>query len=229
MDNPRRLHFRVQPEFPTKRLPVGVSVVIADDHAATRVGHRAVIDNHPDLAFGGMASDGAAALALIRARSPDVALVDLRMPALDGLEITQTLVAESHPTRVLLVSAYPEPEIIRAALQRGVGGFASKRTSGDELARLILAVARGHSAVSADLQPELAALISTRDGAGALTPRQIQILQLMADGQKAEAIGQALDIAPTTVRSTQRVIYAKLGVADRAQAVAVAMRRGLIT
>lgn len=206
-----------------------VSVLIADDHAATRVGHRSVVDEDLTLDFAGMAEDGSSALDLINARRPDVALLDLRMPGRDGLEVAEELARSHQHTRTLLVSAYTVPEIIKAALERGAGGFAPKRTLGDELARLIHAVARGQFAISADLQSQLTSLLSASSGAAALTNRQVEVLQAMAGGHKAESIAARLGIATSTLRSTQNVIYRKLGVADRAEAVAVAMRRGLIT
>lgn len=196
-----------------------LSAYVADDHPLYRGAVAGAIQGCPDLQLAGTAEDGHQALSDIRRLRPDVALLDVEMPGMGGREVLRRLMSDRSPTRVLLLSGLGTPEVASQALAAGAGGFLDKQATAEELCAAVAAVARGEIVVSPRL--DLAAAVS-------LSPREREVLSLVADGFSAPEIAERLVLSPHTVKTHVRNLCDKLGVADRAAAVASAMRRGLL-
>lgn len=206
-------------------------MVVADDHPVYRDGITRAIRERPDLELVGEAGGGREALELIAAQTPDVALLDFRMPDLDGQAVLSALVRDRSPVRVVFLSANTEPAIVFAALAAGATGYLSKDANRSAICDAIAAAARGETVLSPDLQTGLAGQIRLHAGQGdriVLSPREREVLALTAQGRSAREIATQLFLAPTTVKTHLQNLYEKLGVSDRAAAVAEAMRRGLL-
>ncbi len=208
-----------------------VTVLVADDHPLFREGIARAVRERPEFELVAEVRDGRAALECIRERSPAVAVVDLRLPELDGVAIANAVVRDGLPTRVLVLSAFTEARLVYEAMAAGAAGYFSKDADRDEVLDAIAAVARGESRVEPGLQSGLFEELHGRALDGdrpLLTPRELEIVRLMGAGLSAPAIGKRLYLAAATVKSHQARVYEKLGVSDRAAAVAEAMRRGLL-
>ena len=176
------------------------------------------------------ADDGTSALAAIRAHRPDVALLDYRMPGMDGAEVATAVLLDALPTRVLLISAHDESAIVYRALQDGATGFLPKESTRSELVSAVLDCAKGRDVVAPSLAAGLAGEIRRRgepDGP-ALSPREREVLALIAAGRSIPAMAKELFLAPSTVKTHVQRLYEKLGVSDRGAAVAEAMRRKIL-
>jgi two-component system, NarL family, nitrate/nitrite response regulator NarL len=224
----------VQPLAATRRPDVGqrrITVVGADDHPLFREALERAVRQRPELEFVGAAGDGRAALAAIREFAPDVAVLDLRMPELDGLQILNAATRDRLPTRVLVLSASGDSELVYRALQGGAAGYFLKEADRDAILDAISAVGRGRTAIDPELQAGVFDQVRLR-GAGEerpiLTAREREVLALMAGGISGPQIAERLIVALPTVKTHQARIYEKLGVSERAAAVAQAMRRGLL-
>ena len=208
-----------------------VTVLVADDHPLFREGVARAVRERPDLELVGEVGDGRAALAGIRELSPAVAVVDLRLPEVDGVGIANAVARDGLATRVLVLSAFTDPRLVYEAMSAGAAGFFSKDADREAVLDAVAAVARGESRVEPRLQSALFAEMRERardDERPLLTPREREVLGLMAEGLSAPAIGRRLYLATATVKSHQARLYEKLGVSDRAAAVAAAMRAGLL-
>ena len=208
-----------------------MTVLIADDHPLFREGVARAVRDRPDLELVGEVGDGRAALAGIRELAPAVAVVDLRLPGVDGVGIANAVARDALATRVLVLSAFTDPRLVYEAMSAGAAGFFSKDADREAVLDAVAAVARGESRVEPRLQSALFAEMHERardDERPLLTPREREVLGLMAEGLSAPAIGRRLYLATATVKSHQARIYEKLGVSDRAAAVAAAMRAGLL-
>ena len=196
-----------------------------------REGVARAVRDRPDLELVGEVGDGRAALAGIRELSPAVAVVDLRLPEIDGVGIANAVARDGLATRVLVLSAFTDPRLVYEAMSAGAAGFFSKDADREAVLDAVAAVARGESRVEPRLQSALFAEMRERardDERPLLTPREREVLGLMAEGLSAPAIGRRLYLATATVKSHQARLYEKLGVSDRAAAVAAAMRAGLL-
>jgi two-component system nitrate/nitrite response regulator NarL len=209
---------------------MSATVLLCDDHPVFREGLARVVRNGPGLELVGTAESGREALARIRALAPDVALVDLRLPDLDGIEVARAVARDGHATRVLILSAYEDEELVYGALAAGAAGYVTKASAPLAIVDAVVRVAAGETIVSPGLAGGLAAQIRLRAGEGrpALSPREREVLALLCDGLSAPRIAQRLVLGTTTVKTHLANLYEKLGVNDRAAAVAEAMRRGLI-
>jgi two-component system, NarL family, nitrate/nitrite response regulator NarL len=208
-----------------------VTVLVADDHPLFRDGIARAVEQRPDLRLVAAVADGAEALARIRALAPDVAVLDVRMPGLDGVEILSALRAERRATRVVLLSAFSDREIVVAAVAAGVDGYLSKDADRTEICDAVAAVARGETRLDPELQAGLMDEIRRRRTEGPparLTDREDEVLRLVAEGLSAPAIAERLELSTATVKTHLSNLYDKLGVSDRAAAVAEAMRRDLL-
>lgn len=208
-----------------------VRVLVADDHPLFREGIVRAVKERPDLELVGEAADGRQALELIREQTPDVAVLDIRMPALEGTQVLRALRRDECATEVVFLSAFLEPELAYRTVAEGAKGYLSKEASRQEICDAIVTVARGGTAFAAEVQAGLAQAIQRREGADGvpeLTPREAQVLGMIAEGLSAPEIGRRVHLSPTTVKSHLHTLYEKLGVSDRAAAVAEAMRRGLL-
>ena len=207
-----------------------VTVVVADDHPLYREGVVRALLASGQIEIVAEAEDGRSALAAILQHLPDVALLDYKLPELDGVAVTHAIVREQLATRVLLVSAFTDSGIVYKALETGAAGFISKEARREQIADAVLACARGENVVPPDVAAGLVSEIRLRKqhDAPALTPREQEILHLIAAGKSLPQIAKELYLGLTTVKTHVQHLYEKLGVSDRAAAVASAMRRGLI-
>lgn len=207
-----------------------VRVFVGDDHPLFREGVVRALTASGQITVVAEAENGTGALELIREHRPDVALVDYRMPELDGTQVAAAVRRDELPTRVLLLSAHDDAAIVYRALEEGAAGFLSKESTRTELVGAVLDCARGRDVVAASLTAGLAGEIRKRaQPAGpSLSTREREVLRMIAAGQTVPAIARALFLAPSTVKTHVQRLYEKLGVGDRAAAVAEAMRRGLL-
>ena len=207
-----------------------VRVVVADDHPLYREGVVRALSASGQVEIVAEAEDGRSALAEIQQHRPDVALLDYKLPELDGVAVTNAVVREQLPTRVLLVSAFADSGIVYTALETGAAGFVSKEARREQIVDAVLACSRGENVVPPDVAAGLVSEIRLRkqDDTPALTPREQEILHLIASGKSLPEIAKELLLGLTTVKTHVQHLYEKLGVSDRAAAVASAMRRGLI-
>jgi two-component system, NarL family, nitrate/nitrite response regulator NarL len=207
-----------------------VTVVIADDHPLYREGVVRALSASGQVEIVGEAADGRDALAKIQEHRPDVALLDYKLPELDGVAVTNAVVRDQLPTRVLLVSAFTDSGVVYQALETGAAGFVSKEARREQIVDAVLACARGENVVPPDVAAGLVSEIRLRrqDDRPALTQREHEILRLIAAGKSLPEIAKELYLGLTTVKTHVQHLYEKLGVSDRAAAVASAMRRGLI-
>ena len=208
-----------------------VAVLVADDHPLFRDGIERAVRERPELELVGAAADGREALELIRTRAPRVAVLDLRLPELDGLQVLNAVARDALPTRVLILSASSDPELVYRAVQGGAAGYFRKESDRQAILDAIAAVARGDTVIEPALQAGVFDQIRVRAAADErpiLTEREREVLALMAEGASGPQIADQLIIALPTVKTHQARLYEKLGVSDRAAAVAEAMRRGLL-
>ena len=208
-----------------------VRVLVADDHPIYREGIIRAIKERPDLELVGEASDGREALEAIKSLDTDVALLDIRMPGLEGPQVLKALQRDGIKTNVIFLSAFMEGELAYETVAAGARGYLSKESSREEICDAIVAVARGGTALAPEAQAGLAEQVQERERIGdepQLTPREREVLHLIAEGLSAPDIGRRIHLSPTTVKSHLHKLYEKLGVSDRAAAVAEAMRRGLL-
>ena len=207
-----------------------IRVVIADDHPLYRTGLVDTVKRRPELELVGEAEDGAAALEEIRKVDPDVCVLDVKMPGLGGVDVLKTLEREGIDVRVVFVSAYYDSDVVYGALGSGASGYLSKDSTGDEICDALVAAAHGRTTLGTDVQAAVAQEIRrrSRDQERLLTPREDQILRLTANGMSAPDIARQLHLGATTVKTHLQRVYEKLGVSDRAAAVAEAMRRGIL-
>jgi two-component system, NarL family, nitrate/nitrite response regulator NarL len=205
-------------------------VLVVDDHPLFRDAMARLLRSWAEVEVIGEAASGRAALERIRADPPDVAVVDVRMPDVDGVQLCAAVGRDGLATRILIVSGYDDDELVYAALEAGAAGYVPKDAPRDEMARAVLAVAHGEMAIAPRLASGLASQIRIRrERTGPLlTDREREVLALLAEGKSAPEIGRMLFLATSTVKSHLAHLYEKLGVSDRAAAVAEAMRRGLI-
>lgn len=202
---------------------------MADDHPAMRGALARLVREHEGLELVGEAPDGARALTMIGTLTPDVALLDVRMPGLDGLRLLRQLHAESSPVRVLLISGNDDSEIAHEAIGQGAAGFLSKDAEETEIGEAIMAVASGRSVLSPALQSGVLDLIRRpARGMVQLSGRDRELLALAADGLTTAEIAQRLHLSPNTVKTYWQRLYEKLGARDRVSALAEAMRQGLL-
>jgi len=223
------LHHAVRhdPGMPSTR----VRVVVADDHPLFREGIERAIRERPELELVGSAADGREALGLVRDLEPAVAVLDLRLPGLDGLQILNAVTRDRLPTRVLILSASSDGEVVYRAVQGGAAGYFRKEADRHTILDAITAVARGKTVIDAALQPGVFEQIRVRgtdEERPILTAREQEVLTLMAEGLSGPQIADRLIVALPTVKTHQARLYEKLGVSERAAAVAEAMRRGLL-
>lgn len=206
-----------------------VRVVVGDDHPMYRRSVAATITDHAELELVGEAADGRAAIESVRETKPDVALLDLRMPAMDGFEVLAVLRNAKEPTHVVFLSAFGDSATVHRALESGASGFLSKDADEREICEAVLRVARhDQTVVSPQLQQAVFDRIRQQGAGERLSAREREILTGIAAGKPLAQLGQELSLSPATVKTYLHRAYDKLGVSDRAAAVAEAMRRGLL-
>jgi DNA-binding NarL/FixJ family response regulator len=203
-----------------------IRLLIADDHPIVRDGIRGMFAGDAGFEVLGEAGDGAQAVELARALNPDVILMDLRMPRMDGVTAIKELAKLGIAARVLVLTTYDTDKDVLPAIEAGATGYLLKDTDRDELIRAVRTAARGEAVLSPSVATRL--LGQVRTPADPLSARELEILNLIAHGTTNREAAARLFISEATVKSHVLHIYAKLGVNDRAAAVAVAFRRGLL-
>ena len=214
----------------TKPLAGKVSVVVGDDHPLFREGVVRALTGSDGIDVLGEADDGAAALAMIRELRPQVALLDFRMPHLDGTQVAAAVVRDELPTRVLLLSAHDESSVVYQALQAGAAGFLPKESTRAEIVSAVLDCAAGRDVLPPSIAAGLVGEVRRRSepSGPTLSAREREVLGLIAQGASIPVIASQLFLAPSTVKTHVQRLYEKLGVNDRGAAVAAAMRQGLL-
>jgi DNA-binding NarL/FixJ family response regulator len=217
-----------------------IRVLIADDQALVRAGFRVLIDSDPDLRAVGEAADGAEAFDLALVHRPDVVLMDIRMPDVDGLEATRRISADRRldGTRVLILTTFETDDYVFEALRAGASGFLLKDTEPADLLSALRVIARGDALLAPSVTRRLIEEVSTRSGPtkgsneaqlGALTDREREVLARVAGGLTNDEIATALYLSPLTVKTHVSRILTKLGARDRTQLVVIAYEVGIVT
>jgi DNA-binding NarL/FixJ family response regulator len=212
--------------------PGGIRVVVVDDHPIFRRGLLGALEDAADVTVVGSASDGNEALAVIAANAPDVVLLDLNLPALNGIEVSNRLTAQGFAGAVLILTMYEDDAAVIAALRAGARGYVLKGATQEEIVAAIRAVASGNMVLGAAAASAVADRLTGSSPSRAakdlgLTERETEILSLMVDGRRNAEIATTLFLSEKTVRNHITNIFTKLGVADRAAAVARARESGL--
>ena len=214
-------------ETPVEQRPVRVMIV--DDHAVVRSGLAAFLTAYDDLEFVGEASGGTEAVAKCRSFAPDVILMDLVMPGMDGAEATKLIRAECPHMQVIALTSYKEEELVQAALKAGAIGYLLKNVSADELAKAIQAAHLGRPTLAPEAaQVLMKAATSPGQTDPDLTDRELEILQLMVDGLSNPQIATKLFVSRSTVKFHVSNVLMKLGASTRTEAVSMAIHGGLV-
>jgi DNA-binding NarL/FixJ family response regulator len=204
-----------------------IRVVVADDQAAVRDGLVALLSVTPGVEVVGEAGDGAAAVAAAEALRPDVVLMDLRMPGVDGVEATRRIGESAPGVRVVVLTTHADDASILKALRAGAIGYLTKESGRAEIARAIEAAASGQSVLDDGVTATLLAAAVDVPAAVELTPREAEVLTLIARGKSNAEIAGELFVSAATVKTHINNLFAKIGVRDRAQAVRYALRHGV--
>ena len=206
-----------------------IRVLIVDDQRVVRDGLAMLVGLTDGISVVGLAADGHEALELAREHRPDVVLMDLRMPELDGVDATRRLRTELPDTHVLVLTTYADDDSLFPALQAGARGYLTKDASAEEIEQAIRAIAAGETHLDPAVQQRLVAAVVTKDGVPAaddLTPREVEVLKLIASGLSNIEIAASLVVSNATVKTHVNHILAKTGARDRAQVVRYAYERG---
>ncbi|NEA40727.1 response regulator transcription factor [Streptomyces sp. SID11233] len=215
-----------------------IRVVVCDDQMLVRTGLVTIIDAQPDMRIVGECGDGRSGVRLVRETAPDVVVMDIRMPLLDGLEATRLLAGAgvSDPVKILVVTTFNLDEYVYEALRAGASGFLLKDAPPDRLLNGIRTVATGAALLDPEVTRRLVGHYAARirpspptPGPTPLTPRELQVLRLVADGLSNSEIAAALVISQETVKTFVSRVLSKLQLRDRVQAVVYAYRHGLVT
>jgi two-component system, NarL family, response regulator len=201
-----------------------IHVLLVDDHLIVRIGLRSLINTHCDMTVVAEASSGAAASREYEQARPDVVLMDLRMPDLNGVQATMMIRQKNPNARVIVLTTFDHDEDIFHALQVGASAYLLKNVGSDHLVNTIRAVHAG----SYKLPCDVAARLTQRRAAPQLSPRERQVLELIAKGRSNKEIGSDLGVAENTVKNHVKVVLEKLGVQDRVQATTRAIQRGIV-
>jgi DNA-binding NarL/FixJ family response regulator len=204
-----------------------IRLVVVDDHPVVRDGLRGMFAGDPGFAVVGEAGDGAEAVAVAERLRPDVVLMDLRMPRMDGVAAIRAMAERRLPSRVLVLTTYDTDSDVLPAVRAGATGYLLKDTARDDLFRAVRAAARGESVLSPTVATRLLGQVRTPEREP-LSPREVEVLSLVAAGRTNREAAARLFISEATVKTHLLHIYAKLGVNDRAAAVAAGYEQGLL-
>jgi DNA-binding NarL/FixJ family response regulator len=202
-----------------------ISVLLVDDHALVRRGFRRILEDEPDIAIAGEASDGEEALKLARELHPRVVIMDCALPGMSGLQATRQILQQFPETLVLMLSMHPEETLVRQALEAGARGYVLKNAVDLELGSAIRRVVAGEMVLDSQLERP-SALKGERNAA--LTQRELQILQMIVDGKSNKEIAVALDLSANTVAVHRANMMDALGIHKTAELVVYAIRNGLV-
>jgi DNA-binding NarL/FixJ family response regulator len=213
---------------------VTLRLALVDDQALVRAGFRMILRAEPDFEVVGEAGDGAQAVELVRATAPDVVLMDVRMPEMDGIEATRRITAEPGAPRVLVLTTFDLDELVYDALRAGASGFLLKEAPPEQLVAGVRTVAAGEQLLAPSVTRRLIERFTSQPLAAEpppveeLTPRELEVLQLVARAMTNAEIAAHLFLSETTVKTHVARILMKLGLRDRVQAVVLAYERGLV-
>jgi DNA-binding NarL/FixJ family response regulator len=215
---------------------MSIRVLICDDQALVRGGFRAILGTKPEIEVVGEAENGVEAVALAERRQPDVILMDIRMPILDGVEATRRLVAKGSPARILVLTTFDLDEYVHAAIRAGASGFLLKDVTPAELLEAIRVVAAGDALLAPSVTRRLLERFATTlpvgnhtsEALAQLTSRETEVLQLLAGGLSNAEIATRLVVSEATIKSHVSSLLHKLGLRDRVQAVILAFETGLV-
>jgi DNA-binding NarL/FixJ family response regulator len=214
---------------------VSIRVVLADDETMIRVGLRMVVEAEPDIEVVGEAADGEEAVQVVSRLKPDVALLDIRMPRLDGIAAAQRLLEEGSRSRVLMLTTFDSSEYLYGALRAGTSGFLLKEAPPEQLVQAIRVVAGGDALLAPSLTRRLIEEFARQGPAlqpppsfAELTPREVEVLRLVARGRSNAEISDELVVSAHTVKTHVARVLMKLGVRDRVQAVVYAYEAGVV-
>ncbi len=207
-----------------KKQNSGIRIMIAEDHPIVQEGLAAVISKQKDMAVVAEARNGRQAVELFRVHTPDVTLMDLRMPEMGGVDATRAICKEFPGARIIVLTTYDQDEDIYRALQAGARGYLLKEISTEELLESIRAVHAGARRVSTAAASRLAERITGQE----LTDRETDVLKLLVNGKTNKEIAAALEIAEGTVKGYVASVISKLGASDRTEAATTALRRGIV-
>lgn len=206
-----------------------IRLILADDHGMVRKGIREYLETDPRMEIVGEATDGEQALEMVRALAPDVALLDVQMPRLNGIETARRIRAEKLSCAILMVSAYDDDPYVMSALQAGANGYVLKTAAPADLINAVVTVRAGRLALDEGLTQVLARTASAGGPPQAeVSPREREVLRLIAQGQTNKAIAARLDISDRTVQGHIANIFEKLSASSRTEAVMIGIRLGLI-
>jgi len=207
-----------------------VRVVIADDHGIVRDGVRMRLELFPDIEVVGEARNGKEAIEVVRQTEPDVVLMDVRMPGVDGIEATKEIRTSYPDTAVVVLSTYDDRDLVKTALDAGAAGYLLKTASADEIVDAIRNAASGKVSLHPEAAKALLDALSERPPAErfGLSPREVEVLRNLCQGKSNKQIAASLHISPLTVKTHLQSIFAKLGAKDRSQAVAIALRSRIV-
>jgi DNA-binding NarL/FixJ family response regulator len=204
-----------------------IRVLLADDHGVLRDGLARVIGAQPDLQLAGTAANGTEAVDMCRTTRPDVVLMDLEMPIMDGIEATRAILAEAPATVVLVLTSFSDQRRITGALEAGAVGYLLKDASAEEVVRGIRTAAGGGSPLDPRAARALLEAKSAPDPLAGISPREREVFSLLLDGMPNKLIARRLSISEKTVKSHLTSLFRQIGVTDRVQAILWAERRGL--
>jgi DNA-binding NarL/FixJ family response regulator len=213
-----------------------IRVLIADDQALVRGGFRSILEGQPDIEVVGETEDGAETIDAVLELAPDVVLMDIRMPELDGIEATRSLVARGSTSRVLVLTTFDVDEYVYEAMKAGASGFLLKTAPPRQLAEAVRTIAAGDALLAPSVTRRLVEQFVRRPPPGAavppsleqLTERELDVLRLLARALSNAEIANALFVSETTVKSHVNRILSKLDLRDRAQAIVLAYETGLV-
>jgi DNA-binding NarL/FixJ family response regulator len=211
-----------------------VRVVLVDDHALVRQGFRRILEDDPDITIVGEAGNGLDAIAVVKKSDPDVVVMDMSMPEMNGLHATMELVKQRPGTKVLILSMYSDEQYVRNALDAGARGYILKNAIDNDLTRAVKAVAAGEQYLSPDLSTMLIKAIQSgafeksSDPYDRLTQREKQVLQLIAHGKSNKEIAVMLDLSVNTIAVHRANLMSALGVHKTAELVLFAVKKGLV-
>jgi DNA-binding NarL/FixJ family response regulator len=212
-----------------------LKVLLVDNHTLVRAGIRALLEQIPNVVVIGEAGDGREALKLVEAQRPDLVLMDITMPVMNGLEATARIVKEFPGTRIVMLSVHTDEEYVLQALRAGAAGYLLKDAGRVELEIAVAAVARGETYLSPAVSRHVVGDYVRRTGSGkegrleTLTPRQREILQLVAEGKSTKEIASILDVSVKTVETHRAQLMERLDIHDVAGLVRYAIRTGVVT
>lgn len=201
-----------------------IRVLCVDDHRIVREGIGLIIDREPDMQVVGSAATGEEAVALFARERPDVTLMDLQLPTMSGLDAIKSIRREAPDARIIVLTMYQGDEDIHRALSAGAATYLLKDTLSDDLIGIVREVHAGRRPIRADVKARL----DERAAAPTLTPREIQVMELVAEGRRNKEIASLLGISEETVQVHLKNIFAKLKVSERTAALNVALRRGIV-